>query len=357
MQRHVYANDECLSCNVLSPEGNACTFATATFSTDASYYSLTCTGPDVTFSKIFSTGPSAREIQIWESNENVRTKVADYKTIKYEFLRVPVEEGFEASVRLGLPGDFDIATSTEKLPMLVYVYGGPNSNMVTQTYSIGFQNYMVTNRRVIYCQIDGRGTLNKGMDMYFNINNRLGSVEMQDQIAVTKRLTELYSFIDADRVGIWGWSYGGYSTSMILAQDSENVFKGGVAVAPVTSWIYYNTGYTERYMGLPTPEDNLQGYIDSDVTLRAENFKDKNYLLIHGNADDNVHYQHAMQLARALQKAEIPFKSMSYPDEDHNMWGVYVHLYTTMANFWDRVLSLEAPAPQETKLRTRKMVY
>lgn len=261
-----------------------------------------------------------------------------------------VVDGFNAAYKLTLPSDFDIESS-EKLPMIVYVYGGPNGVYVQHTYSIGYQSFLVTNRRVIYCQIDGRGTRNKGMDMYFTINNRLGSIEMQDQIAVTKQLIEKYSFIDSDRVGIWGWSYGGYSTSMILAQDSEKIFKAGVAVAPVTSWIYYNSIYTERYMGFPTPEDNLQGYIDSDVTLRVSGIAGKPYLLIHGNGDDNVHYQHAMALTRALQKNEIPFESMSYPDEDHNLGGVYGHFYATMTHFWDREFSLnEAPVLPKAKI-------
>ncbi|KAA0186174.1 hypothetical protein HAZT_HAZT006020 [Hyalella azteca] len=115
--------------------------------------------------------------------------------------------------------------------------------------------------------------------------------------------------IDDKRTAIWGWSYGGYVTAAALARDTKNVFQCGISVAPVTSWIYYDTVYTERYMGLPTPEDNLKAYEASDVTRLADNFKGKDFLLIHGTADDNVHYQQSMMLARALEKADVLFSS------------------------------------------------
>lgn len=127
---------------------------------------------------------------------------------------------------------------------------------------------------------------------------------------------------------------------LVLAKDVDHVFKSGIAIAPVTSWIYYQSVYTERYMDLPTPESNRQAYVDSDINLIAEGIRGHDYLLIHGTADDNVHYQHAMILSRVLQKAEIPFEQMSYPDEDHGLGGVQLHLFKTMDHFWERHFNL-----------------
>lgn len=144
-------------------------------------------------------------------------------------------------VKLLLPPEinFDSPDPAKKYPMIVYVYGGPNSVRVTDAFSIGFEKYLTTSRKIIYAQIDGRGSGYKGKDMLFEINNRLGTVEIDDQIEVTKALASKYSFIDPERIGIWGWSYGGYATAMALSRDKDHVFQCGISVAPVTSWIYY----------------------------------------------------------------------------------------------------------------------
>ena len=180
--------------------------------------------------------------------------------------------------------------------------------------------YLTTSESVIYAVIDGRGSGYRGNDLLHEIYYKLGQPEVQDQIDVTKRLVDQYAFIDASNVAIWGWSYGGKNTNVklyfhitiiyipalecvkiglnyfffligfvttsVLAADADqdNVFKCGIAVAPVTNWIYYDTIYTERYMGLPTPEDNSAAYRASDVTAKAEKLRNKKLLLVHGTA-------------------------------------------------------------------------
>lgn len=121
-------------------------------------------------------------------------------------------------------------------------------------------------------------------------------------------LREKYNFIARDRIGVWGWSYGGYATSMVLAKDTGRTFQCGISVAPVTSWIYYDSIYTERYMG--TPQDNEIGYQNADVTQNVEEFKNHDFLLIHGNADDNVHFQQSLALSKKLQSESIVFEQM-----------------------------------------------
>jgi len=160
-------------------------------------------------------------------------------------------------------------------------------------------------------------------------------VEVQDQIDVTKQLVDLYPFIDKSRVAIWGWSYGGFVTASVLAADADqsNIFKCGISVAPVTNWIYYDSIYTERYLGLPTPEDNLAGYQRSDVTAKARKLANKKYLMVHGTADDNVHYQQSMMLARAMEEADVLFRQLSYPDEAHGLVGLRPHFYHALTDF------------------------
>jgi len=213
------------------------------------------------------------------------------------------------------------------------VYGGPGSQQINDGFRIDWATSLVTDKKVIYGYIDGRGSAGQSQEVLHALYKGLGTLEIQDQIDATNWLIADKKFIDPERVGIWGWSYGGYATSMVLANDTENVFKCGIAVAPVTSWLYYDTIYTERFMGLPTDDDNWKGYNASQVVTRVDNFRNKDFLLVHGNADDNVHYQQSMLLARALEKADIMFEQLSYPDEAHGISGARPHLYHSFEKF------------------------
>uniref|UniRef100_A0A1L8DPB2 Venom dipeptidyl peptidase 4 n=1 Tax=Nyssomyia neivai TaxID=330878 RepID=A0A1L8DPB2_9DIPT len=340
-ERHVFRDTTCLSCTTKTLEGNDCTYASASFSEDFSYYSLTCSGPDPSFTHLIRALDNTK-IMAWEENLATRTSLTEIALPKIQYIKVPVDGGFEASVRLRLPPTVDFPNGNgKKYPMIVYVYGGPNSARVTDSFGVGFGDFMVSGHHVIEAQIDGRGTANQGTNFLFTLNNHLGTVEIVDQIAVAKYLQEHYDFIDAERSGIWGWSYGGYATAMALAQDTERVFQCGISVAPVISWIYYDSIYTERYMGLPNATYNEVGYNASDITRNIEEFKHHDFLLIHGNADDNVHFQNAMMLSRVLQRANIYFEQMSYPDEAHGLNGVSRHLYHLMEQFWMQCLSID----------------
>ncbi|XP_031771202.1 venom dipeptidyl peptidase 4 [Apis florea] len=329
------AGDEppiCLSCQLLTPEGNHCTYAYAYFSVNGSHYALYCAGPDPVFVTIMNA--NHRQIFIWEENRSLRRKLAGRARPILKNLNVNAN-GYTSKVKLYLPPDFD---EKKRYPLLINVYAGPNTVRITEEATFGFEAYMVTNRSVIYGRIDGRGSAYKGSKMLFEIYRRLGTVEIEDQIAVTRTLQQRYSWIDSNRTGIWGWSYGGFSTAMVLATDTESVFKCGISVAPVTSWIYYDSLYTERFMGLPTPEDNLSGYNATDVSRRVEGIRGKRYMLIHGTADDNVHYQQSMALNKALVNSDIMFQQQTYTDEAHALGNVFPHLYHTMDRFWANCL-------------------
>ncbi|XP_036321869.1 venom dipeptidyl peptidase 4 [Rhagoletis pomonella] len=335
-QQHVFRNNDCLSCDLRDTDGNVCRSAGVSFSTNRTYYILTCNGPGPSVIRIFERQTN-REISVWENNNGFREYFTNKLFPNSTYLNVSLPDGSFAAVKLQFPPNFD---QTKKYPMIVNVYGGPNSVRVTSAFSTGFNLFVTTNREVIYAFIDGRGTGNKGKKLLFSVNNNLGDLEAQDQIFVTKYLQTLYPFVDGERVGIWGWSYGGYMTLKTLEYDTNNVFQCGVSVAPVTSWLYYDTIYTERYMGLPTEEDNLAGYVNSSVFRSLDTFNIHDLLLIHGTADDNVHYQNSLLLAKKLQTANIPFDEMSYTDENHSISSFLPHLYNTIDNFFISCLNL-----------------
>jgi dipeptidyl-peptidase-4 len=172
------------------------------------------------------------------------------------------------------------------------------------------------------------------------VYRNLGTVEIQDQISVTRELVRTYPYMDEERTAIWGWSYGGFATAMTLEADTgpEQVFSCGISVAPVSSWLLYDSIYTERYMALP--EENSAGYHHSVIT-GIENLRNKTWMLNHGVADDNVHYQHSMLLTRALEQADIQFLQHSYPDENHSLGGVSRFLYHAMDDFWKKCFEVK----------------
>lgn len=284
--RHLYKINEngefqCMSCNVLSPDQDTCTYVSnVRFSTDYSFFSFTCSGPGPAYTKIFKNNAQMDEVIVWESNDQVRNLLKEYYRTEIKYLQVPVgpQKEFLASVKLHMPFCYD-PTSTRKYPMIVQVYGGPNSVRVLDNFAVGFADYLAQSRNVIFAQIDGRGSGNKGTKMLFTINNGMGTVEIEDQIEVVKYLVENHNFINAEQIGIWGWSYGGYASGMVLVHDDDHVFQGGISVAPVSSWIYYDTIYTERYMGRPLINENLNGYNVSDLNRYAKKMANHEYMV------------------------------------------------------------------------------
>ncbi|XP_061402753.1 venom dipeptidyl peptidase 4 [Musca vetustissima] len=341
---HVFSNDDCLTCALKDTDGALCKSASAAFSKEFSYYTVTCSGPNPSYTKIVETKTNT-VIKDWELNLPFREFLTTRLRPQIRYMNVTLADGSMGFVKLQLPPGLD-ENANKKYPMIVYVYGGPNSVRVTNGFGVGFDGYMTTNHEVIYAQIDGRGTGNKGKDLLFSVNNHLGEFEVDDQIFVTKYLQSL-PYVDAERTGIWGWSYGGYMTARTLAHDSEGVYQCGISVAPVTSWLYYDTIYTERFMGLPTVEDNLKKYYETSVLENLDNFRNHSYMLVHGSGDDNVHIQHAMAFAKVLQAHDIMFDEMFYTDENHSIGNFLPHLYHTMENFWINCLNLDVEDDNE----------
>ncbi|XP_067994866.1 dipeptidyl peptidase 4 [Melanerpes formicivorus] len=315
---------KCVSCDL---NQERCQYYSVSFSKDAQYYQLDCHGPGLPMSTLHRSSDD-QVLRYLENNTELENALKEIQMPSkiIDFISVA---GYNLWYQMILPPHFD---SSKKYPLLIEVYAGPCSQNVDSTFQISWATYLASTEQVIVASFDGRGSGYQGDEIMHAINRRLGTYEVEDQITAARKFSEM-SFVDKDRIAIWGWSYGGYVTSMVLGSGS-GVFKCGIAVAPVSRWQYYDSIYTERYMGLPTASDNLNNYNSSTVMARAEKFKEVDYLLIHGTADDNVHFQQAAQISKALVDAEVDFQAMWYTDKDHAISGqAHKHIYTHMTHF------------------------
>uniref|UniRef100_A0A672VAD4 Fibroblast activation protein alpha n=1 Tax=Strigops habroptila TaxID=2489341 RepID=A0A672VAD4_STRHB len=316
---------QCITCNLRKER---CQYYTARFSEHSKYYALICYG-------MYSMGTNIQSLRVLEDNWELQSALQNIQLPKEEINKLELD-GITLWYKMLLPPQFD---RSKKYPLLIQVYGGPCSQNVKETFSISWITYLASKEGIIVILVDGRGTAYQGDKILHAVYRRLGVYEVEDQISAVKKFIEM-GFIDEKRIAIWGWSYGGYITSLALGSGS-GVFKCGMAVAPVSSWEYYASIYTERFMGLPVESDNLEHYKNSTVMARAKNFQNVEYLLIHGTADDNVHFQNSAQIAKALVNAQVDFQAMWYTDQNHGIPGLSSkHLYTHMTHFLKRCFSL-----------------
>ncbi|WP_304071355.1 DPP IV N-terminal domain-containing protein [Maricaulis maris] len=243
-------------------------------------------------------------------------------------------DGTELHYQIFLPADFD---PNRQYPAIQYLYGGPHSQQVHRGWQ-SMRAQMFAQRGYVYFTIDNRGSWNRGREFEGQLRHRMGSVEVEDQLVGLDYLKSL-DFVDADRVGIWGWSYGGYMTLMATLQ-APDAWAAGVAGAPVTDWTLYDTAYTERYMG--HPDANFDGYEQSSVFAHLDSYETP-LLLIHGMADDNVIFANSVRLYSELQQQRADFEMMTYPGQRHGVRGEdrSVHLWTMIVNYFDRQLKDE----------------
>uniref|UniRef100_A0A8C2WX48 Fibroblast activation protein, alpha n=1 Tax=Cyclopterus lumpus TaxID=8103 RepID=A0A8C2WX48_CYCLU len=302
---------QCLTCDLRK---DRCQYNSAYFSSNASYYRMDC-----------------YELSILEDNNELQNILSEFQmpTMRYGTLKVA---GYDLWYQMMLPLNFK---KSKKYPLLIDVYGGPCSQEVDYRFKLNWGTYLSSSNEIIIASFDGRGSGYQGDEIMHSIYKRLGTFEVEDQIAAVRKFIDM-GFIDKDRIAIWGWSYGGYVTSMALGAGT-GLFKCGIAVAPVAKWEYYDAVYTERYMGIPA--ENADSYKNSTVTARAMNFKTVDYLLVHGTADDNVHFQQAAQISKALVDKQVDFETMWYTDKDHALRGsAFFHTYTLMSHFLKKCL-------------------
>lgn len=269
-------------------------------------------------------------IRVIAKNERVKRLRKEYGFAPKEFFTFKLADGTILNGWMIKPADMDPA---KKYPVLFDNYGGPGSQTVQNQYDGYMMSWhqMLAQKGYVIVSVDNRGTGARGRDFKKCTQLQLGKLETEDQIAAARYLATL-PWVDPARIGIWGWSFGGYlSTSCIL--KGADVFRMAMAVAPVTNWKWYDTAYTERYMH--TTKDNSAGYEENSPINFADRLRGDNYLICHGIADDNVHWQQTTEMTNALIKANKQFDTYYYPNRNHGIYGenATIHLFTKLTDF------------------------
>lgn len=332
LEQYIYKIDTSGRKTKLSTEKG---FNSAIFSSNCLYYlnihSDISTPPVYTLCT--ATG---KQLKVIEDNAKLRSKLASLTLSKPEIISITTADGVQLNGWMVKPADF---SSSKRYPVLMYQYSGPGSQQVLNSYSNGFVGGLTWEQRlaekgyIIVC-VDGRGTGGRGSDFLRCTYMRMGDLESHDQVEAALWLGK-QPYVDKDHIAIWGWSFGGFNTIMSLCEGRQ-VFNCGVAVAPVTDWRFYDSAYTERFMR--TPQENPDGY-DCSPLHRYENLKG-DLLLIHGTADDNVHYQNTAELAEALVQAQKQFDMQVYTNRNHSIYGgkTRLHLIRRIEDYLDRHL-------------------
>lgn len=300
----------------------------ADFSADFTYFINSFSDVNTPWQFTLNSAKNGKVIKTIKDNNALKSTYEGFNTSQKEFFNLEVN-GVSLNAYMIKPSNFDDA---KEYPVFMTQYSGPGSQSVKNSWG-GTNDYwfqMLAQEGYIVVCVDPRGTGLKGRDFKKITQKELGKYEVQDQIAAAQALGKR-SYIDADRIGIWGWSYGGFMASNCLFQGADT-FKMAIAVAPVTSWRFYDTIYTERYM--QTPQENPTGYDQNSPMSHVEKLKG-DFMLVHGSADDNVHVQNTTRLVEALVQANKQFTYFNYPDKNHGIYGgnTRYHLYTMMTNF------------------------
>lgn len=271
-----------------------------------------------------------KELRVLNDNQNVQNTMNEYGFVKREIISFTTADGTQLNGWMMKPANFD---PNKKYPVMMNCYGGPGSQQVENAYQSA-QDYafyqMLAQHGYISVCVDGRGTATRGDEFKKIIYQQMGKYEAIDQIATANWLKTL-PYVDGSRIGIWGWSFGGYLSALSMFRG-EGAFKMAISVAPVTNWRYYDNVYTERFMR--TPQENPDGYDMNSPTTYANQLKGK-YLLIHGTADDNVHFQNAMELIKGLNEAGVEYDQFFFPNKNHFILGgnTRTYLYTKLAKY------------------------
>lgn len=300
----------------------------ASFSADFSLFIHTYSSTTIPPVYSLRNAKDGKLVRVIKDNTELQKKLESYVISPKEFSTMTLN-GYELNMYMIKPKDFD---PNKKYPLFMFQYSGPGSQTVADTWhnNNDYWHQMLAQEGYIIVSVDGRGTGLKGRDFKKMTQKELGKYETIDQIDAAKKLGQL-PYIDENRIGIWGWSYGGFMSSNALFQGADT-FSMAIAVAPVTSWRFYDTIYTERYM--LTPQENPDGY-DKNSPIYHVDKLEGSYLLVHGSADDNVHVQNTTRLVEELVQANKDFDWLIYPDKNHGIFGgnTRLHLYNKMTKF------------------------
>ena len=297
----------------------------ASFNSNFTYYFKNSSSLDMP-NQIAVCNQKGQVSRVLENNSEILKEFKALQLSKKEFFNFTSSENIILNGWIIKPLDFD---QNRKYPVLQVQYSGPNSQEVLDKWNVGWEYYLASKGYIVVC-VDGRGTGARGSEFRKCTYQQMGILETKDQIETARYLSNL-AYIDKDRMGIWGWSYGGSMTLWAMS-TGESVFKAGIAVAPVTDWKLYNTAYTERFMR--RPQENFDGYSKTSALKMAKNLNGK-LLIVHGSADDNVHIQNTMLYIDKLVEADKQFEMQIYTDKNHSILGKQTrrHLYTRMSEF------------------------
>lgn len=299
----------------------------ATFSSNGKYYINNWS--DINTPPLVTVNDSnGKQIRVLETNDALKERLNRIQLSKKEFITVKSKDGTSLNAWMLKPVNFN---ASNKYPLVMIQYSGPNSQLVLDRFSIDWEHYLASQGFIVAC-VDGRGTGARGEEFKKCTYTNLGIKESDDQLEAAQYFATL-PYINQNRIGIWGWSYGGFNTLMSMSRG--NIFKAGVAIAPVTDWRFYDTVYTERFMR--TPQQNEIGYNNGSPIKLAGNLNG-NLLLVHASADDNVHFQNSMEYADALIKANKQFDMFVFPDLNHSILGASnrAYLYEKVIDFFKK---------------------
>lgn len=310
---------------------NNCLYNKIHLSADFSYYVQECLGPGTPSVYLVETHTSTK-VFVLHSGDLLRSRLNQIALPQFRTFDVEIRHGFHAQVRLMLPPgmkeDEEVA-----FPLILHMDTAPGSQLVSERFHVDWNWYLCSQRSMIVAQIDARGSGFQGELMKSQVKSKLGTVEIEDQLGVLTYLRDNLKFIDPTRICAYGWGYGGYATSMTLAEDSQRVLQCALAINPIVSFAHHSTFFTDRYM--PRNDDYVRALQEADLSMRAGNIESRNYFLVHGTADTIVHPQHSLMLARALIDQGVGFRHQVYTDEGHDLSGVLFHLYKTIEWFFD----------------------
>ena len=348
LERHLYAADVSFTPHETAPSVRKVTsrpgWHALNLSADHAYYidhhSTTRTPPTWTLHDV-----SGERLTTLQANDALEGRLDSLDLPQKQFTSLPGADGTSLNAYVIKPRDFDPSRS---YPVLMYVYGGPGVQTVTNQWGRTRQlwhQYLARAHDMVVVSVDNRGTGGRGKAFQDVPYQRLGQPESADQIHAAQALADS-AWVDADNIGIWGWSYGGYMTLLsMLREEGPSTFDTGASVAPVTDWRLYDTIYTERYMS--TPDQNADGYENGAPQAYADRLRDdQNLLIVHGDDDDNVHFQNSVQMVNQLQSANKQFRFMMYPTHEHGIAGgqTRLHLFTMLTNHVTEHLSPDGAA-------------
>lgn len=319
-ERHIYSVSYATGEKKALVDDSVAAYWTASFSSNATYYILSYQGPDVPYQELYSVN-STEPLSVITSNKALWDRIQEYNLPNITYLELEHPSGFTLNVMQRLPANFD---ATKKYPTLFIPYGGPNAQEVHKRFASlnGWKPYIASDPELEYITytVDNRGTGFKGRKFRSTVTAQLGKLEAEDQTWAAEQISERFSFVDREHIGIMGWSYGGYLSAKVVELDS-GVFSLGIIGAPVTDWRFYDTMYTERYM--KTAQGNQAGYNTTAVRNSAgfKNIAGASYV-IHGTGDDNVHYQNTAAMIDLLVGERVPPQKLhwqAHTDSDHSL--------------------------------------